>query len=63
MVFWLGNLAWLWRLIGNGGPLPLVLLGHGASRLLRPLHGTLRTGRGRLWNHERIRNHRWLRVR
>ena len=30
LVFWLGNLAWLWRLIGNGGPLPLCWLGHGA---------------------------------
>lgn len=27
-LFWLGSLAWLWRLVDNGGPLPLVLLGH-----------------------------------
>ena len=30
LVFWLLNLAWLWRLKDNGGPLPLVILGHAA---------------------------------
>lgn len=30
MAFWLPSLSWLWQLIGNGGPWPLVVLGHGA---------------------------------
>ena len=28
LVFWLLDLAWLWRLKDNGGPLPLVAVGH-----------------------------------
>ena len=28
LVFWLFDLAWLWRLKDNGGPLPLVAVGH-----------------------------------
>ena len=28
LVFWLLDIAWLWRLKDNGGPLPLVILGH-----------------------------------
>ena len=30
LVFWILDLAWLWRLKDNGGPLPLVVLGHAA---------------------------------
>ena len=63
MVFWLGNLAWLWRLIGNGGPLPLVLLGHGALAAYCALYmGLFGLAVARLRNHDRLRNHRWLRV-
>ena len=28
LAFWLFDLAWLWRLKDNGGPLPLVIFGH-----------------------------------
>ncbi len=28
LTFWLLDIAWLWRLKDNGGPLPLVILGH-----------------------------------
>lgn len=30
LAFWFVDLAWLWQLKDNGGPLPLVLFGHGA---------------------------------
>jgi apolipoprotein N-acyltransferase len=62
-VFWLGNLAWLWRLIDNGGPLPLVLLGHGALAAYCALYaGLFGLAVAWLWRQERIRNHPWLRV-
>ena len=63
LVFWLGNLAWLWRLTGNGGPLPLVLIGHAALAAYCALYaGLFGLAVAWLWRQERLRNHPGVRV-
>lgn len=63
VVFWLGNLGWLWRLIENGGPPILVILGHGAlaayCALYTGLFGALAAW---LWRGRRLRVAAWGRV-
>ena len=63
LVFWLGNLAWLWRLTDNGGPLPLVLVGHAALAAYCALYaGLFGLAAAWLWRQTSIRNNPWLRV-
>ncbi|MDD5707405.1 MAG: apolipoprotein N-acyltransferase [Kiritimatiellae bacterium] len=62
-VFWLGSLSWIWKLIGNGGPWALVLLGHAAlaayCALYLGLFGMLSAW---LWRDGRLNGAPWRRL-
>ena len=56
-VFWLLDLAWLWRLKDNGGPLPLVAIGHVALAAVCALYsGLFGYALATLWSAARKRN-------
>ncbi len=62
-LFWLGNLAWLWRLIENGGPLLLVLLGHVALAAYCALYcGLFGLTLAWLWQRQRLAASPWGRL-
>ncbi len=63
MVFWMGSLSWLWRLVDNGGPLILVLLGHGALAAYCALYsGLFGMAVAWLWRNARIESRPFVRI-
>lgn len=58
LVFWFLSLAWLWRLVDNGGPWPLVVFGHFALSLYCAAYtGVFAALVAGLWNGEPVGSH------
>ena len=63
VTFWLGNLAWFWRLKDNGGPMPLVLLGYAGLAAYCALYmGLFSLAVAWIWRHPRVETSPWLRI-